>query len=460
MSTLRVRMYRQGLGDCFLLTCKADGQADWHGLIDCGVFTGTANAQARMQEVAENVSTVTGGRLDVLVATHEHWDHLSGFLQARDVFDPFTVKEVWLAWTEDSKDELANELRTRKARALRAVDTAARRLRVSGDEAAKGMASRLEGLLQFHGELGAAATQTTGAALEWVKGRPDATVRCLRPGEQLAPEGLTGVRVYVLGPPHDRTWIRRSDPSKRHSEVYELPGEASAEVGFYAAVDALEAEPQAELQPFEERFRIGEEEARQDAFFAQRYDHPANAWRRVEYDWLGVAGRLALRLDQDTNNTSLALAFELGDGGPVLLFPGDAQVGNWLSWEPLKWQVEAAGGTRTVTTPDLLARTALYKVGHHGSHNATLGEKGLELMKRNDLVAMIPVDRGMAKRKGWKMPFQPLLDRLKEKTAGRILDAEQGIAAENPGRLSDEEWASFRARTRQEDGWLDYVIEW
>jgi hypothetical protein len=47
---------------------------------------------------------------------------------------------------------------------------------------------------------------------------------------------------------------------------------------------------------------------------------------------LGLAGRLALQLDSDTNNTSLVLAFELGKSGRVLLFPGDAQVGNWLSW--------------------------------------------------------------------------------------------------------------------------------
>jgi hypothetical protein len=35
-----------------------------------------------------------------------------------------------------------------------------------------------------------------------------------------------------------------------------------------------------------------------------------------------------LRLDPDTHNTSVVLAFQLGDGGPVLLFPADAQVGN------------------------------------------------------------------------------------------------------------------------------------
>jgi hypothetical protein len=34
-----------------------------------------------------------------------------------------------------------------------------------------------------------------------------------------------------------------------------------------------------------------------------------------------------------------------------------------------------------VKAEDLLERTVLYKVGHHASHNATLRQKGLELMK-------------------------------------------------------------------------------
>jgi len=39
---------------------------------------------------------------------------------------------------------------------------------------------------------------------------------------------------------------------------------------------------------------------------------------------------MALQLDNDTNNTSVALAIEFTDSGKVLLFPADAQVGSWL----------------------------------------------------------------------------------------------------------------------------------
>ena len=167
-----------------------------------------------------------------------------------------------------------------------------------------------------------------------------------------------------------------------------------------------------------------------------------------------------MALDSDTNNTSLVLAFELTSGGDVILFPGDAQVGNWLSWELLEWQVAEPGGTRTVKSDDLLARTVLYKVGHHGSHNATLREKGLELMASSELAAMIPVNRVTAEKMDWLMPFPPLLTRLVEKTHGRVMDAERGLDDAAPQDLSDAAWKQFVARTDVQPGWIDYTLEW
>src|SRR5678816_903627 len=75
---VRVRMYRQGLGDCFLLSFRNGGHADTHVMIDCGVVLGTKTPAAPMKQVAKNLNQDTGGKIDVLVITHEHWDHLSG----------------------------------------------------------------------------------------------------------------------------------------------------------------------------------------------------------------------------------------------------------------------------------------------------------------------------------------------------------------------------------------------
>jgi hypothetical protein len=131
------------------------------------------------------------------------------------------------------------------------------------------------------------------------------------------------------------------------------------------------------------------------------------------------------------------LAFEL-PGGKVLLFPGDAQAGNWLSWADVHWPTADVplGGL------DLLRRVAVYKVGHHGSHNATLAAQGLELMERDDLIALLPVDEPQAHRKGWAMPFGPLFERLQVKTKGRLLRADTGVPA-RPEDVPAGQWQHF-----------------
>ena len=167
--------------------------------------------------------------------------------------------------------------------------------------------------------------------------------------------------------------------------------------------------------PFSPTMAIPIERARVMAFFQDNYWANENAqWRRIDTDWLGAAFDLALAMQSATNNTSLVLAIEFADGD-VLLFAGDAQVGNWLSWQDRKWTIDG----REVTGPELLARTIFYKVGHHGSHNATLKAKGLEMMVSLKTAA-IPVDQVVAKKMRWgAMPLSRLVDELKARTNDR-----------------------------------------
>src|SRR5262249_35617254 len=141
-------------------------------------------------------------------------------------------------------------------------------------------------------------------------------------------------------------------------------------------------------------------------------------------DWLWTgAQRLALQLESYTNNISLVLAFELPKSKKVLLFAADAQVGNWLSWHD---QDYSADDGRKVTATALLNRTVLCKVGHHGSHNATLRQKGLELMTNPDLVAMLPVEADAVKRLRYgEMPLKSLVSALKQSTQDRLLQLDQ-----------------------------------
>ena len=52
----------------------------------------------------------TGGHLDRVVATHEHQDHVSGFNGTGNA-KRVEVDHVWLAWTENPADELAERSR-------------------------------------------------------------------------------------------------------------------------------------------------------------------------------------------------------------------------------------------------------------------------------------------------------------------------------------------------------------
>ena len=440
--SVTVRMYKEGLGDCFLLTFHG-GPKPVHMLIDCGVIVGTKDASAAMTNVVTDLKAATGGHLDVVVATHEHWDHISGFMQAKAVFDTIAIDQVWLAWTEEPGNTRAQELKDEFGLQLKAVRQAMTKW---GPGLQPRLRAAVEEVLTFAGDSLAAGGPTTADALTYLKKtRHEATQRYLTPGQTpFAVPGVEGIRVFVLGPPSADEYVRRLLPRKHSEDAYEM--RLTATRAFAAALPpaggpAEDEEARRLAFPFDEYYMIPKDQAltRGDDDFFRRYYGPAPGasdpdlgWRRIDEDWLTVAGQLALDLDNKTNNTCLVLAFEIIATGEVLLFPGDAQIGNWESWKTVTFTVpDGSGHTRTVTSKDLLARTVFYKVGHHGSHNATHRAEGLELMTSPDLVCMIPVNHEMAKVKRWNMPFPPLLNRLTEKCRSRVIrqDDPAGAAA-------------------------------
>ncbi|RPJ41154.1 MAG: MBL fold metallo-hydrolase, partial [Chloroflexi bacterium] len=285
MSQVRVRMYRTGgIGDCFLLSFQ-DGNGP-HMLIDCGILKGTPDGAEGVRKAIRNVAEVTGGKLDILVVTHEHWDHVSGFLHAREEFEQrLKIGEVWLAWTEDPGNDLAGRLRGQKENAKKAVAAASLRLRgllgAKGDE--NDSLAALERLGLFYTDdtessvvLGLAASApspgaedaaspaetptpfTTAGAMDWARQKTGGRVRYLSPGkETVSIPGAEGVRVFVLGPPQDEAWIKKDKPSKRSPEVYSLG--LGNDQGFMIA---LEAQPGAEEdRPFDYSFGMPVDEA-------------------------------------------------------------------------------------------------------------------------------------------------------------------------------------------------------
>lgn len=437
---VRVRMYRQGLGDCFLLTF-GEGAAAEHVLIDCGSLGTTTNPANTMTKVVEDIRATTGGKLALLVATHEHKDHVSGFGSRREVFDGFEVANVWLAWTEDRADDLARKIAEYKQDMALAVGTSLRVASVAGHSA---RADAARDLLEFSGEaakLGADDfAETIDRAMSFVRDKGGTRTKYLRPSEEPVQLGaVPGFRFYVLGPPRDEKALAIMG-DHGNPELYGLRAAAVTRMGIEGTRTLDESEAaRCELEmPFDVRHRIGFKSKEPAAAFYPEY-YGGEEWRRVDDDWLGSASDLALQLDNLTNNTSLALAIERIADGRVLLFPADAQLGHWQSWHVLKWKVDAGNGAeREVVAKDLLARTVFYKVGHHASHNATARGKGLEMMTREDeLTAFIPVDRavalGRSPKGSWKMPARPLYRRLLEKCQGRVVRSDVGWADDSAG---------------------------
>jgi Metallo-beta-lactamase superfamily len=422
-----VRVYRQGLGDCILVRVKRTDGDDFKLLIDCGVVLGTEDAIRKMTEVVENIVHDTDGKIDVLAITHEHWDHLSGFNQAAESFKKLSVGSVWVAWTEDLNDDLAKQLKSELGKAESALAACASALHAPEDGGA--IVDMLSDIALT--PLGPAAADSTSTRAAFNKVKAMAPVRTWLPTQDPYEIPGTNTRIYVLGPPHDPKLIRKINPSASSPETYGLAADGCAvlPLGVVAALGL--SDHYDKLAPFHQRVTIPlrdqeglsylkeqDPEGRIQKFFTEHY-YESDAWRRIDGDWLGPAAELALALQSYTNNTSLVLALELGDigTGDVLLFAADAQVGNWESWQTWQWPKDVP----KVTGPDLLKRTIFYKVGHHGSHNATLKEHGVEQMDALQ-AAIIPVDEKEALKKRWgHMPLPDLIAALNAKARPRMV---------------------------------------
>ena len=77
--------YKVGFGDCFLLRFTYADAATRHVLIDFGTTGLTIEAPAeQMVLIARDIAEKCANKLDVVVATHRHADHISGFATRAD----------------------------------------------------------------------------------------------------------------------------------------------------------------------------------------------------------------------------------------------------------------------------------------------------------------------------------------------------------------------------------------
>lgn len=396
---VRVRMYNVGFGDCFLLRFDGpDGSSCV--LIDCGVHS-ASQGTVDLDEIVAAVQAdlAEAGRahgIGVVMATHRHRDHVHGF--GRDGWDAVAVREVWMPWTEDPDDPTARRIRERQSALAAALTEAAPpsgRLAHVHDLALNSLTNER-----------AMATLHSGFA-----GEPRRWYLPTLPTQErdftFRTPALPGVTVHVLGPARDERTIRDLEPPAKSS--YLRPGSRQ-----------LRLTPGGSPLPFAS-WRLAQRE------FKRRFAHLdlRNLWD-IENAAKDDPYQLSSALEKAVNGTSLMVVFQFGRA--YLLFPGDAQ---WGTWDR---------ALRDPTSRQLLAKSTFYKVGHHGSHNATPREFVDELLHDAD-AAMVSV--APTRINSWKdIPRQPLLDALGEPgRCGLVIRSDQ--AAPNDPIVqadSDRRW--------------------
>jgi hypothetical protein len=343
---LTIRSYQVGFGDCFLLSFDYPGSTARHVLIDFGTTAMPASlgttSEKQMLAVANDIAAVCR-KLDVVVATHRHKDHIGGFATKAngrgpgDAIRALKPAVVVQPWTEHPKAKTdATRPPTRAAKALVKTLADMQGVAAYARNAAAGVYdASLREQLSFLGE-----NNLKNASA--VKNLMTLAPRTLyaHAGQRLALGSvLPGVRVRVLGPPTlEQSAKIRKQRTRDKDEFWHLQRKFwSAQHGRVRATNGRPLFPRAP--------RI------QDPVYAR--------WmRRQLADANGDSLLQIVRvLDRQMNNTSLILLFEAGK--KRLLFPGDAQIENWeFALANQKWMA-------------LLKGVDVYKVGHHGSLNAT-----------------------------------------------------------------------------------------
>lgn len=491
-----IRMYRIGHGDCFLIAFAGDDPAKpAHVLIDCGYKPGSPSKLSEPttpDEVGQDIIAATGGFVDVAVVTHEHQDHVNGFTPTN--FPGLEVGQVWFAWTESPNDDVAKALRAKfRDRLLGLLDDRANLQSLGMDDAT----SNLEWYLELElgepspgfngrGPMPAAgkdpARSVNKAAMKFLRECGSGEPEYLYPHSRPRPvPGAKSARAFVLGPPRDVDKIDDLDPVG-DEDFGDHDSDHHLRLGA-----GLPAGPKQKVSPFARRHVLPLDqlfaEPVVEPFFAMRYGRPEDktvgapngkqvpdnaAWRRIAPDTATDAGALALAMNNATNNSSLVLAFELSKGGKVLLFVGDAQAGNWRSWIDGDFE----DGQDTVTAADLLDRTVVYKVGHHGSHNATLkGNAGSSYPNLNwmakprkhaaEFTALITAVEAWAHQKpkpDWNHPLPAIKRALQEKAGGRVLQTDSSLPRAPVGSVPAV-WQSFLDRVTETRLYFDLKIE-
>ncbi len=445
--TINVRMFRMGTGDFFILTIfnkeaqtKDQNLIPFKIMIDCGCIHGS---KEDFEKTVRDLADYVDNKIDLLIVTHEHADHINGFEKASEIFETIVFDEVWFSWTENKEDDFANNLRQNHAELQKAVALSAEKLKKVNFSTAFGEDFDKALMIESRNHFVQSLSEINDLSLNQniALGKPKPTmedllreykvikaathVQFLDQGQLIENlDNLKGIRFFILGPPKDNQLLKSEE---KIGDGYEKREQKSTK--SIAFLDALNfnytSSSLEDIQPFDNNYTLNTLNS-----IDMDYKSPDNEWRSINSDWLFSAGNLALRHQTSINNTSLAICIQIIENEKVLLFPGDAEYGNWISWhDGLSWSISTNNGKKKVNAEYLLNNTVFYKVGHHLSQNGTAKQKGLEMMISDDLAAMVTLDFKKI-NSGWlnTMPNDIVGAELLKKTKGKLFFAGDGKA--------------------------------
>jgi len=358
--SVEIRSYQVGFGDCFLVSFVYSESDKRHILIDFGT-TGLPKPlkpSTHMPLVAQDIADVCNGdRLTAVIATHRHADHISGFGtdgktgESGKAIKGLHPRLVLQPWTEDPDARTDARSATRTSSRSPKSFTASLRARhevaqmihdfVNTPRAAD-LSASLRRELSFVGETNIANKSAIDNLIAMGRAKGAKAVWAHHGSSSGLERLLPGVKVRVLGPPDlTQTESIKTQRAKDPDQFWHLLAGRDGASQKNPIASGLGNAPskRGAAVPVEGRW------------FKGRLEH-------LRGDQLL---QIVRELDAQMNNTSLILLFEVF--GKKLLFPGDAQLENW--------SYALVDAPDSKATKALLADVDFYKVGHHGSLNAT-----------------------------------------------------------------------------------------